>query len=238
MDALAQFCAAIARAGLPVPDTVTADGALHRFSTNGNARDESGWYVLHLDGIPAGAFGCWRSGLSETWCERERSQMSDDEYHELIRRMEQAQQQREADREQRQLAAAVTAASLWEAAQPAPAAHPYLVRKQIQPHGIRSDGDTLIIPMYDGAGQLCSLQFIDGAGEKRFLPGGRVAGCYYPIDGDRTTVYVAEGFATAASIAEASGAAVAVCFTAGQMLAGRAADARQVPGGAAGDCRR
>ena len=219
MDALAQFCAAIARAGLPVPETVTADGALHRFSTSGKARDESGWYVLYPDGIPAGAFGCWRLGLNETWCARERAQMSDDDYHELICRMKHAQQQREADCKQRQLATAATAVSLWEAAQPAPAAHSYLVRKRIRPHGIRSDGDTLIIPMYDDAGRLCSLQFIDGDGEKRFLPGGRVAGCYYLIDGDRTTAYVAEGFATGAAIAEASGAAVMLSFTAGQLLA-------------------
>src|SRR5687768_2492571 len=99
MDALAQFSAAIARAGLPVPDTVTADGALHRFSTGGNARDEAGWYVLYPDEIPSGAFGCRSSGLSEVWCARTGSQMSTEEYQELIRRMRHAQEQRDADRE-------------------------------------------------------------------------------------------------------------------------------------------
>jgi putative DNA primase/helicase len=30
-------------------------------------------------------------------------------------------------------------------------------------------------------GKVCSLQFIGADGEKRFLTGGRVAGCYFSI---------------------------------------------------------
>lgn len=64
MSTTDQFTQAMAAAGLPMPPEVHADGKLHRFSTSGARSDDSGWYVLHEDGIPAGAFGCWRAGLT------------------------------------------------------------------------------------------------------------------------------------------------------------------------------
>ncbi len=66
-DPISGFRDAISGAGLPVPETIIADGELHRYGTNGKSSDRSGWYVLHLDGIPAGAFGCWRTGLEQKW---------------------------------------------------------------------------------------------------------------------------------------------------------------------------
>ena len=63
-----KFRSAIQAAGLTPPDEIQGNGALHRFSTNGKAKDDSGWYVLHGDGIPAGAFGCWREGFTQQWC--------------------------------------------------------------------------------------------------------------------------------------------------------------------------
>ena len=67
----------------------------------------------------------------------------------------------------------------------------------------------LIIPMKIGR-SLHSLQFIAPNGEKRFLPGGRVRGCYYAVgatDGlkQHGVLCIAEGYATAASIHEATG---------------------------------
>ena len=62
-----QFCNAIVAAGLPPPDVIKADGTLHRFSSNGRKKDHAGWYVLHDDVVPAGAFGDWRTGLRQTW---------------------------------------------------------------------------------------------------------------------------------------------------------------------------
>lgn len=66
-EAIAQFRAAIHSTGLHAPEVIKPDGKLHRFASNGNRSDDAGWYVFHDDGIPAGAFGDWRGGLSETW---------------------------------------------------------------------------------------------------------------------------------------------------------------------------
>ncbi len=66
-DAADRFRAALRAAGLNPPDRIEADGKLRRFASSGKRGDDAGWYVLHGDGIPAGAFGCWRSGISESW---------------------------------------------------------------------------------------------------------------------------------------------------------------------------
>jgi phage/plasmid primase-like uncharacterized protein/transposase-like protein len=217
-DPLADFAAAIAGAGLPAPATLHADGKLHRFSTNGKGGDTSGWYVLHLGGkVPAGAFGDWRTDLSATWCAKPEGELSKAERRERIRRIKAAQAARDQERKQRHQQAAEEAAQIWAAATAADG-HPYLQRKGVWPHGVRQDRDgLLLVPMRDASGALCSLQSIDVDGSKMFLPGGRTAGCYFAIDGDRATVYVTEGFATGASIREATGAAVAVAFSAGQL---------------------
>lgn len=61
------FRAAIEAAGLTPPAAIEADGRLHRFATSARSGDDAGWYVLHAEPVPAGAFGDWRSGLSLTW---------------------------------------------------------------------------------------------------------------------------------------------------------------------------
>src|SRR5688500_13268588 len=66
-DYIEQFRVAIQNAGITHPETIESDGKLHRCPSNGKRGDDAGWYVFHADGIPAGAFGDWRSGVSETW---------------------------------------------------------------------------------------------------------------------------------------------------------------------------
>ena len=68
--------------------------------------------------------------------------------------------------------------------------------------------------------ELHSLQYIGADGDKRFLTGGRVTGCYFSIGSmkDAAALCIAEGFATGASIHEATGRPVAVAFNAGNLL--------------------
>ena len=64
---LLQFAKAIAAAGLTPPKNVIADGALHRFASNGKAADDAGFYIVHDGAIPFGSFGCFRSGIKRRW---------------------------------------------------------------------------------------------------------------------------------------------------------------------------
>ena len=122
------------------------------------------------------------------------------------------------ERAQRQQQAAQVAARRWQAATPA-TEHPYLSAKGVQAHGVKLEGEALLIPMRDTAGTLHSVQVIDPEGGKRFLPGGRVKGCYHAIGKPEGVLIVCEGYATGASIHEATGHAGAVAFNAGNLEA-------------------
>lgn len=213
------FRSAIAAAGLHTPAEIIADGQLHRFSTNGQSSDGAGWYVLYLDGTPSGAFGCWRAGLSQTWASRSDDTMGPAEREELRRRLEAIQHQREQARAEDRRRAAERAREVWEAAHAAPEDHPYLVRKDVDPHGIRVHEGLLVVPVRSIDGQLRSLQTIAADGTKRFMRGGEVAGGMYLLRdiNNANTIIVCEGFATGATIADAADFAVVVAFNAGNL---------------------
>ena len=115
--AIEAFHEAITAAGLAPPDTIHDDGVIHRFSTNGRRSDDSGYYVLHTDGIPAGSFGCWRAGLQSTWCSKSDSTMTTAEREAHRQRIKAMKVQREAEQVQRQQKASQTAAALWKQVQ-------------------------------------------------------------------------------------------------------------------------
>lgn len=214
-----QFQSAIAAAGLPSPELVQGDGKLYRYSTNGKRGDQSGWFVLHDDGdMAAGAFGCWRTGIQQTWCSKEVSTFTPSQLSAHQQRMQAIAKQREADKAQRQQEAAVVALKRWEAAVPAAADHPYLMRKGIQAHGIKAESESLLVPLRDVSTTLHSLQAIGPEGDKRFQLDGRIKGCYFAIGKPKGLLIVCEGFATGASIHEASGHAVACAMNASNLL--------------------
>lgn len=215
-DPTEQFRGAMLAAGLTPPDEIHDDGKLHRFSVSGKPREDSGWYVLHCDGIPAGAFGCWREGLTQQWCSKTPDTMTQAERDAHRHRVAAMRQQRDADVALRQQQAAKLAARRWQAATPT-AEHPYLSAKGVQAHGVKLEGEALLIPMRDTAGTLHSLQVIDPEGGKRFQSGGRVKGCYHAMGQPDGVLIVCEGYATGASIHEATGQAVAVAFNAGNL---------------------
>ena len=67
-----QLAQAIRDAGLEPPEQIIFDGKIHRFRTNAKGSsnkggDRPGWYLVFGDGVPAGRFGCWRSGIEVTW---------------------------------------------------------------------------------------------------------------------------------------------------------------------------
>lgn len=218
-DPIEHFQLAIAAAGLTPPDHIEPDGAIHRFSTSGRRGDDSGWYALHLDGMAAGAFGCWREGLQSSWCSKSDGDMTPAEVQAHRQRIKAMQAQREAEQTQRQQEASQTATARWNAATPA-TEHPYLRLKGIQPHGARMEGEVLLIPMRDTAGKLWNVERINPHDfkDKRGLFGGRRTGCFHSIGKIKENrLIVAEGFATGASIHEATGQAVAVGFNAGNL---------------------
>lgn len=213
-----QFRDSIEAAGLFPPDDLHDDGILHGFSSSGRHGDDSGWYVFYNDDNPAGAFGCWRAGTEQSWCSKSDEVMTPAEREAHRQRVQAIRAQRDSEVADRHRRASATATTRWSATVPCDS-HPYLTAKGVEPHGARLDGDTLVVPMRDTAGALHSLQLIEATGAKRFLSGGRVSGCYSPMGKPTGTLIVCEGFATGATIHEATGQAVAVAFNAGNVKA-------------------
>lgn len=130
----------------------------------------------------------------------------------------------EARRQAAQARAAAEAAELWAAASDE-GTSPYLVRKGVQPYGVRFAPDGwLLVPVRDEAGQLHNLQRIApgaaaGDPDKLFLSGGRKSGLWHML-GDPAgaeVLLVAEGYATAASLHQATAWPVATAFDAGNL---------------------
>jgi putative DNA primase/helicase len=210
------FDDAIRAAGLTPPDAIEP-GRFHRFpgvgKRNGN---KAGWCKLFDDGR-GGIFGDFSTGAVESWRPEQPRSQTPAERETFRRDIEKTTARAESTRNAEHTEARKRAAAIWDAGTPARIDHPYLVAKGVKPHGIRQYGDDLVIPIREGAG-LHSLQTIGADGEKRFLFGGRVTGCYFSVGKPTGVLCIAEGYATAASIHEATGYAVAVAFNAGNLL--------------------
>ena len=113
---------------------------------------------------------------------------------------------------------------VWENAPPAKAEAACLQSRAVGAHGLRAaDRDRLIVPVRDAGGALMSLQFISPDGKKRLMAGGRKDGGMHVIEarggrGDGPII-VAEGYATAATLGEASGHTAVCAFDAGNLRA-------------------
>ncbi|MCK0507373.1 toprim domain-containing protein [Aromatoleum anaerobium] len=242
--ALAKFRQAAEARGLFLPDRIDADGKLHRCDVTGGAKGKKdGAYLLHLDGVPAGGFENHRDGLGwETWKADIGRRLTPEEEAAQRRIIEAQQAEREAEAKAKRDKARKRAHGLWNSAKPAPEDHPYLVRKGVAPWGLRvgswpkwtqgRDGaweesripGVLLVPMRSASGTLHSLQAIyaekvDGR-DKDFLPHGEKTGKFHLIGGlaEGLPLCVAEGFATGASIHQATGWPVAIAFDAGNLV--------------------
>lgn len=213
---------AMASAGLRPhkPLDLPATGKIVRFRLEGDkSGSRNGWAVLHAGAVLFGAFGSWKTGESHTWSAATSKPLTAQERADMQRQHQAMRMAHAQEREAVQAEARAKAQKLWGRAKPATNAHPYLARKRINAYGLRQLRDMLLVPARDLDGTLHTLQFISADGSKRFLTGGRIAGCYFAIGKPIDSLLVAEGMATAATLYQATGRAVAACFSCGNMEA-------------------
>lgn len=216
-NALQQFRDALAGRGIVPPADLLADGTIHRCDAEGRGGKGDAAYLLYLDGIPAGGFENWRDGLGwENWRADMERTLTPAEEAAHRGKIEAARRERETEEAKRKAEARERACLLWAEAYPS-IGHAYLTRKGIAANGARIHRESIVLPIRDTAGVLHSLQFISADGGKRYLSGGRIRGCYFGIGKPDGVLCIAEGFATGASIHEATGYAVAVAFDAGNL---------------------
>lgn len=230
----------MAERGILVTEPVIADGRLHRVHVEGHkARSRNAWYLLHLDGRPAGAFGCFKAGVKFKWAGTA-SPMSREERASLMLALAQARAEKDAQQQLKHARAAERARHIWDRSRQC-TSHPYLTRKGIQAFGLRigswetrdSQGmpirceNALLVPVRDEKKNVHSLQAIfesavlDGR-DKDYLAGGAKTGNFYTIGkpvvaDEREVIVICEGYATGASLHEATGHAVVVAFDAANL---------------------
>lgn len=205
------LCSAMADAGIPIAAPPIVDGRIHRYKTAGDP-EENCWYVFHANGndFIAGTFGCWKRQIKINWCSRDKSTLTPDEWKETTAAWKQAEAARAEEQRQKEDEARRKCAQMFPGAQPQD--HPYLFDKGVKAYGpvtlCTTDlyPDWLALPLQDADGVIHSAQFIADDGAKKFMWGGRVKGCYYPL-AERETgpIVICEGYATGASIHEATG---------------------------------
>lgn len=221
--------------------TITADdiGRFRHCPVEGEGREKRGWYKLREIRLSSGdlaligSYGIYRGNdpgaqrlalsvddhpLSEE--QRKAAAAHAREARAEAKRREQAQ----ADR------AAIRAQAVWRKC-PTTGASAYLARKGIGAHGVRfTDDGAVVIPAHDTRGQVRGLQFIlDPARQadrikrlgrdRTYWPTGMVKEGLHHLLGPAPAgvLLLCEGYATGATLHEASGLPVAVAFDAGNL---------------------
>lgn len=220
-----QLINAMQSAGITPPDHIQLDGKMHRFRSGTRGQpgkgDKSGWYIVFPDGIPAGRFGCWRAGIEVPFRSDIGRALTDAEQMLNARRLGEAIRLRDAELKRQRELASDTAETIWSSGALADASHPYLQRKKIDIHGSRVTGDgRLMVPLYNPDGGLSSLQYISDDGGKLYHSGGQTGGCYWMIGtmDEPGPLYVAEGFATAATIYQTMERPCIVAYSASNLV--------------------
>lgn len=234
-DPVTEFAQVLENAGLVIQGLPQMDGAIHRVATRDDKKGaKSGAYRAYLDGRPAGWYRDYRSADDSptNWV------FSGGEQHDPLARLHLrafAQQQRDdnARKLQQQYNKQAGYARSYINGLPQATAHEYLTRKGIRAApGVRlNNKNELVIPFSNGRGEIRSYQRIPVTGGKdaRILKDSEKTGNWFTFgtpENGRPLLF-AEGYATAASLHEATGLPVLMTVDAGNMIA-VAENARQI----------
>lgn len=204
-------------------------GRMQRCRVDGE-RGRPGWYILHelqssgQDVLIVGSFGVWRGADNGAQkIQVKKTEMTAEQRASLRKRLSEDRRRAAKARQREQDRAAASAAKAWAKCEPTGESE-YLARKGVGAHGLRfSPSGAVVIPMLDTVGKIHGLQVIRAPSAKRklakeFWPAGlAMAGHFHLIGAPGRILLITEGYATAASLHEATGLPVAVAFTANNL---------------------
>jgi len=201
------------------------DGKRHRVPVEGGKKGTlDGFYVGHLDGHPAGRIINNKTGTDITWKSKGYA-LSDQEKAKLQAEAAEKLAQRAAEQDKLQEATAQRVGRQMPDLVPVEQPTPYLQAKGIEAHaGVFTDreGQKTYIPAFDADGKQWTMQYIQEDGTKRFAKDSKKEGCFHPVGGmdalaAAPALVIAEGYATAASLAEGLGHATVAAFDSGNL---------------------
>jgi predicted P-loop ATPase len=186
------------------------------FSTDPrNPNDGGGYYLFHGW---YGVFGDWRTSvlgtpLNHYWWSSKRPTPEQRKERERIQR------DLDAKRDADYATAAERYKEEFEKASEDYEDHPYLLNKDIRVEGLRRDGQKLLVPLYNGAGELTTLQRIDVTRTpvKQLAKGGLARGGRFYMGDIVDRVIVAEGLATGASLFNSLDIPTVIAFNASNL---------------------
>lgn len=230
-DVLASFSSAMGALGFFPPSIELNQHDFVRFDAPGDkAGKKNGFYKVKTGQYPVGWFGDWKTGEQHQWEFYEKGQLSSKEWKKVQDEHRRLKAEAQVEREALWAERAEDARAIWDKASPDVEGHPYLVRKGIDTaKGLRlhtaGDGTLLVlVPMWrfdmNGQPKLWNLQYIGPDGEKRFMKGARVDGCFFSLRGsaEHNIIVETEGVATGFTIWRATGLSVVVAFNSGNLV--------------------
>ncbi len=217
--------------GIPAPTASQLEKAINtdkftRWPTTNNQSEKPGFCKLNeVNGVLWATFGSFNPEVRGNWSSKSRNDMTPSQWQDHTKRMEEFSKQAKESTEFKAAQAAIRAQERWENARPADSSHPYLLTKNVNPYSLRVEGENLLIPCYRFDDETVSptistLQTISPSGEKLFMAGGTKKDSFYEIkskESPKDLLILCEGFATGASIFEATGISTLVCFDAGNL---------------------
>ena len=199
------------------------DGKIQRVAIEGRAPGNvDGAYCGYLEGaVPAGWMQNYASGQKMNW-KASGHVLTEEQKQQIKMEAEQRKLAREQERQNSHDIVARKCQEYFNERYPASSGHPYLKNKGVEPFGLRENpyGTELLVPLQNKDGEIRSIQYIAEDGSKRFEKRGEKKGCFHLIGKlaeNSPPILVAEGYATAASLHQATGLPVAVAFDAGNL---------------------
>jgi phage/plasmid primase-like uncharacterized protein len=205
--------------GINPPEVINFDSTIKRFGEH-----DACWYVAHQsDRLQVVLYGDWHEGISHKWMNIDSLEL----YPKEEEWIEKKKQDLELSRKEMNKQAAQLALEIYNGAKTVGCNgenHLYLKNKHVIPCGLvkqedyQDIGKLLIIPYFNVAGQITTLQFIYENGKKILLSNGLKKGSFFTIPGEEHKILICEGYATGCSLHMATGYKTIVACDAGNLM--------------------
>jgi phage/plasmid primase-like uncharacterized protein len=206
------------------------DGKWHRVAVEGDkGKSLSGSYRGFLDGRPSGQVTNFKAGINAAKWVATGVALTDEERAKIQAEAAEVRARREAERLEAAQKAAKVAFGVWENLPGEATAEncPYLKAKGVLGHGVKVDAEGhLVVPARDAGGRLWGVQVFHDDG-KRFIKDAHKVGTMHVISpvgakladlgGDWRPIVICEGYATGATLYEATKYPTVVAFDAGNL---------------------
>ena len=212
-------------------ESIVVNGIIQRFAASGNEKKKNAWYILFefdLDSgekALAGCFGKWAWGKDVIInVDMNLPELSKEEKQRYAKKQDDIAKAAKKAKAEKQADAAAKAKRMY-ASMPDRGSSEYLKRKMVPAYGLRFAKGAIYIPLRNIDDQLVGMQYVNGAGDKRFFSGTAKEGAFHLIGKAQSAtvdecplkhlkkLVVVEGYATGASIYQAYKGKVPVVVT-------------------------